>query len=477
MTTPDLTTLLPLLVLSGGALITLVVSALRRNHLLTFSLTLITLLASFLTLPTAAGQTPRQVTPLLIMDQYALFFIGFILVTSLVIAVLTYRYLQYHDEHREEYYVVLMLAALGSGALVASSHFISLFLGLELLTVSLYVMIAYLRTNQPPLEAGVKYLILAAASSAFLLFGMALLYAEIGTMEFAALGNKLAAGGYRAIYVLTGTALVLTGAGFKLAVVPFHMWTPDVYEGAPAPVTAFVATASKGAMFALLLRYFLATDAYNFTSAILAVSVIAIASMLIGNFLALLQTNVKRLLAYSSISHLGYILVALVAGGPMAAEAVLYYLVVYSASILGAFGIITLLTDGNGEPLRIEDYRGLFWTRPGIAIAMTAVMLSLAGIPLTAGFVGKFLVLTAGVGSAQWTLSIVLVISSAIGLYYYLRVIVAMFTQVEEDQVLRTPITMGGGAVLTVLTFIVIYLGVYPAPLVRLIENVIGSVV
>ncbi len=473
----DFTALLPLLVLSGGTLIVLVIASLRRNHLLTFVLTQITLVASFVTLPLAAAQAPRQVTPLLMLDQYALFFIGFLLATSFVVAALTYRYLQHHDEHREEYYVVLMLAALGSGALVASSHFASLFLGLELLTVSLYVMIAYLRTNQSPLEAGVKYLILAAASSAFLLFGMALVYADLGTMEFTALGEQLMSGNFQALYVLTGTGLILTGAGFKLAVVPFHMWTPDVYEGAPAPVTAFVATASKSAMFALLLRYFLATGAYEFTSVILAVSVIAIASMLLGNFLALLQTNLKRLLAYSSIAHLGYILVALVAGGSMAAQAVLYYLVVYSASILGAFGIIALLTDGSGEPLRIEDYRGFFWIRPGIAIALTAIMLSLAGIPLTAGVGGKFLVLTAGIGSAQWTLAVVLVISSAIGLYYYLRVIVAMFTPVDEEAVLRTPLTLGGGAILTVLTLAVIYLGVYPAPLVRLIESVIGSVV
>jgi len=477
MTATDLTTLFPLLVLSGGALLVLVIAAFRRNHLMTFLLTLLTLAASFATLPVAANLAPRQVTPLVAMDQYTLFFIGLLLAITFIVAILTYRYLEYQDEHKEEFYVVLMLAALGSGALVASTHFISLFLGLELLTVSLYIMIAYLRSSQPPLEAGVKYLILAAASSAFLLLGMALVYAELGTMEFAEIGARLSGGEFRMMYILTGTALVLTGAGFKLAVVPFHMWTPDVYEGAPAPVTAFVATASKGAMFGLLLRYFMATQAYNFSTVILAISVIAIASMLIGNFLALLQTNFKRLLAYSSISHLGYLLVAFVAGGEMAAQAVLYYLVIYSVTILGAFGIITLLTDASGEPTRINDYRGLFWDRPGIAVSLTAIMLSLAGIPLTAGFVGKFLVLTAGVGSAQWTLAVVLVISSAIGLYYYLRVVVAMFTPLEREEGIQVPLSMGGGVVLTALTILVIYFGVYPAPLVRLINNVIGSIV
>src|SRR5205823_6514881 len=226
--------------------------------------------------------------------------------------------------------------------------------------------------------------------------------------------------------------------GFKLAVVPFHMWTPDVYEGAPAPVTAFVATVSKGAVVALLLRYLVQTGASTYRPVLLALSLIAVASMLVGNVLALLQHNVKRLLAYSSIAQLGYLLVALVAGGPRAAEAVTYYMVAYMVTTLCAFGSVTVLSGTTADADTLEVYRGLFWRRPGVAVVLAAALLSLAGMPLTAGFVGKFYVLAAGVESALWLLVVLVVCNSALGLFYYLRLVVTMCAPLPREAMVPT---------------------------------------
>ncbi len=478
MAAEDFTALLPLIILAGAALVVLLQSAIKRSHITALLLTCLGFAAAFVSMFYSAEELPRQVTSLLIIDQYAIFFMGLILFAAFAVAIFGYNYLNLYLENREEFYIVLLLASLGSSVLVASSNFMSFFLGLEILTVSLYVMIGYMRKNQFSLEAGIKYLILAAASSAFLLFGMALLYAETGTMNFNGIANAI--GGLvqvKGIYILAGTGMFLVGIGFKLAVAPFHMWTPDVYEGAPAPVTAFVATVSKGAMAALLLRYFIAIEGFEYKTIMLALSIIAIASMFIGNILALLQKNIKRILAYSSIAHLGYLLVAFIAGGGLAAEAVSIYLVVYFVTTLGAFGIISLLADKEGEKFMLENYRGLFWRRPWISLAFSGMLLSLAGVPLTAGFIGKFFVLLAGVGTALWTLVIILVINSAIGLYYYIRIIATMFSRAEseiEQKPMALPVA--GSVVLAGLTILLVYFGVYPVHLIKLIRDMVLAI-
>ena len=480
MSTTDLTAILPLLVVAAASVVVMLQAAWGEERSGGAGWTILGLAVALATLPLASAVSPRQVTPLLGLDRYALFYLGLILAAGLAVAALSDGYLARRGLAQGEFHVLLLLAILGSAVLVASSHFASFFLGLELLSVSLYALIAYPRPDRRSLEAGVKYLVLAGASSAFLLFGMALTYAETGTMEFARIGSVLGSGNLTSGYMLTGLGLMLTGVGFKLAVVPFHMWTPDVYEGAPAPVTAFVATVSKGAMFALLLRYFAQTNAYGYGALTLALGGIAVASMLAGNLLALMQDNVKRILAYSSIAHLGYLLVAFLAAGQTATEAVTFYLVAYFVTMLGAFGVVTVLSTGDRDADRMEDYRSLFWRRPGVACTFTAMLLSLAGIPLTAGFVGKFLVLSAGVGSALWILVFVLVVGSAIGLFYYLRIVVAMFAPttgegVEAVSPSVAALTPVSGLVLAVLTLLLLWFGVYPAPLIRMIQLAVGS--
>jgi NADH-quinone oxidoreductase subunit N len=336
-------------------------------------------------------------------------------------------------------------------------------------------MIAYSKDGEPALEAGIKYLILASASAAFLLFGTALIYAEAGTMEFSRL-RALSLNGPGFAVLLAGIVLTITGIGFKLGVVPFHLWTPDVYQGAPAPVAAFVATTSKAAMVALLLRYFYLSGAMGYRPVFLVFSLVAIASMCAGNLLALQQTNVKRILAYSSIAHFGYILVAFLAGGAMAIEAVAFYLVAYTVTLLAAFGIVSVLSDSERDADDLEDYRGLFWRRPVIASVFTATLFSLAGIPATMGFVGKFYILDAGAAAAAWPLIIILVVTSVAGLFYYLRVVVALYSATPEhaaaDRVVSpsNPAVWSGVFVLTVLALLLIWFGVYPTPLLQVIR-------
>jgi NADH-quinone oxidoreductase subunit N len=476
MTSADLITLLPLIVLSLGLVAIILLVAFYRNHPLTFALTLLVLTLSFFSLAVASSSSSVQITTLLTLDRYALFYMGLLFATTFATVGLSYGYLKVRPGNREEFYILLLLATLGAAVLVASTHFACFFLGLEILSVALYALIAYPRLWGDSLEAGLKYLILAGASAAFLVFGMALVYAGLGTMEFSRIASLLQSTLPEAgsIWVLAGLGMLVVGIGFKLAVVPFHLWTPDVYEGAPAPVSGFVATVSKGAVVALLLRFFLQIDFSAHSSLFFVFSLIAVASMCIGNLMALFQTNVKRILAYSSIAHLGYLLVAFLASGSMALTAVAFYLVAYFITTLGGFGVITLMSNEDRDADRIDDYRGLFWQRPWLGGVFTAMLLSLAGIPLTAGFIGKFYLVLAGVGSALWLLVVVLVLTSGIGLFYYLRVILPMYekTSGEEEAVALSPsVPVVGGVVVAGLTLLLVWLGVLPAPVMELIRT------
>src|SRR5271155_1673022 len=453
----------PLLIMSATAVIAMLAIAIQRNHLVVAAMTLIGIGASLLSLTFAASAIPRQLTSLLIFDSYSVIYMALILCAAAFVVLFSYDYLKRRHEHREEFYLLVLLATTGAMVLVVSRHFISLFLGLELLSVSLYALISYIRSKTVSIEAGIKYLVLAASSSSVLLFGLALIYAETGSMDLSQFATTL---NHTAKFpVIAGLMLVLTGVGFKLAVVPFHLWTPDVYEGAPLPVTAFIATVSKGGMFALILRWFHLHDAALSGTPGLVLSIIAIASMLTGNLLALSQSSVKRILAYSSIAHMGYALVALLAGGALGAPAATYYLAAYFTTILGAFGVMTILSGPQREAAFIDDYRGLFWRRPFIAAAFTAMLLSLAGIPLTAGFLGKFYVIAAGASQSRWILLFTLVVSSTIGLFYYLRILAAMYAKTEDTGPVTPMLPLPATLALAVLTGLVFLLGLYPTPL------------
>lgn len=481
MTLTDFQHLMPLLILTFAVLVSMLVIAVGRNHKIMYVITAVSFLAAFASLFELRDVGRYTIEPLLVVDGFGVFYIGMILLTALLISMLSYAYFEQREERKEEYYLLLLMATIGACVLVISKHFASLFLGLEILSVSLYALIAYLRKRERSDEAGIKYLILAAFSSAFLLFGMALVYASTGTMEFAGIATAIANFTELPLLLLTGFGMMIVGIGFKLSVVPFHMWAPDVYEGAPAPVTAFIATVSKGGVLGVLIRFFMEVDGFRYPTLVLIFTIVAIASMLAGNLLALLQRNVKRILAYSSIAHLGYLLVAFLAGNQMGVEAVTFYLVAYFITTVGAFGVVAMLSDKERDAEQLEDYRALLWRRPWTAAVFTAMLLSLAGIPLTAGFVGKFNILAAGVNTQLWLLVVMLALNSVIGLFYYIRIVAVMFQQPEAETEadprgkLRPSIYVASVGTLTVLALLLVYIGVYPSGLLQVIQGLMAT--
>ncbi len=468
----DLMKMGPYLVMLAGPVLLMIVIAIKRNHALTWFLTLVIFLLSFILSVTGIGN-PAMV-PLLVIDKFSLFYSALFSAVGFMITLTCYSYFEKSDEQKEEFYILLIFATLGSCTLVASRNFVSLFISLEVLSIALYAIIGYFKKTNHGIEAGIKYLVLAAMSSAILLFGIALIYLETGTMDFAKLGSSLMGNGMSP-WVLGGMAMLVAGAGFKLSVAPFHWWTPDVYQGASSPVTSFIATVSKGGMVGALIRLFIAVNGFNYPSMVVVVSVIAILSMFTGNILALLQNNVKRLLAYSSISHLGYIMITFLAAQNHGVEAATFYLVAYFATTLGAFGVITFLTSKEeGEPEDINYYKGLFYRNPWLSAFFSLVMFSLAGIPLTAGFVGKFYIASAGVGVGLWTLLIVLAINSVIGVFYNLRVVATMFTKQEEGvkESIKPRLLTAGGLALVVIAFVIVWVGVMPEWIMDVIRNI-----
>jgi NADH-quinone oxidoreductase subunit N len=475
MTRTDFLALGPLIVLTLTAAAIMLQISIRRRHAVTVVLSVMGLATAFVCLPVAEKWSTGPVTGLMVVDFYALFYTGLILMATAATALLGYGYLKRLGGHYEEFYLLLILAAVGAVVLVTSRHFASFFIGLEILSIALYALIAYSRRRVQSVEAGLKYLVLAAASAAFLLFGMALIYANTGALDFATMAARLPSPpvpGDRLI-LLAGMGLLVVGIGFKLAIVPFHMWTPDVYQGAPAPVTGFVATVSKTAMVALLVRLFAPVNLLSHESVFWMFAVVAFASMVGGNLLALLQNQVKRTLAYSSIAHMGYLLVAFMAGGRIAVQAVTFYMTAYTITTLGAFGVISVLSRKDRDADRLEDFQGLFFQHPWIGGIFIAMLLSLAGIPLTVGFMGKFFIVAAGLHSALWWLVITLLITSGVSLFYYLRIVVTLFRRPEDKQAVFLPepaMGFSGGLVLAAMTILLIWLGIGPGLLLALIH-------
>lgn len=487
MTADQLLLLLPIILVSATAVVVMLMIAFRRRHFLSCMMSCTGLFLALLSLVVVAPLSPGQVTPLLSIDAYANFFTGLILLAAIAICLFSYSYLSNLEDHKEEFYLLLAIATLGALLLVQSTHFVSAFLGMEILGISLYGMAAYplhqQRTAQYPLEASFKYLVLSAVSSGFVLFGMALIYAQTGTLAFSDLGPEyMASSPAGSAYFAAASLLILSGFAFKLSLVPFHLWTPDVYEGAPVPTTTYLATIGKLAMFGLLLRFTHITGILDNALLLNVLALVAAASMLIGNLLALRQQNLKRLLAYSSIAHMGYLLFALLAGAgmstgdiaPLGNEAVVFYLVTYTVMSLGAFGVLAILSDSAHEADLLDTYQGMFWRDPWLASILIVMLLSLAGIPLTMGFIGKFYVFAAGVQAGYWWLLLVMVVGSGIGLYYYLRVVYTLIAGESRPE----PLTLITEArhllphcVLALVLVSVLYYGILPGQLMNWVQS------
>ena len=476
MNASQLMALMPILTLSLTAVVLMIQASIKRDQIVAWWITA----AGFLLSIWAAGyarEFNQSVTVLLEVDDWGLFFSTLILFASLVSLILSRESFLREGERKEEYYLLLVLSVLGALVLVQSSHMVSLLLGMELMGVALYGMIAFPERGELPLEAAIKYLVLSACASAMLLFGFALLYAATGDLTYAGIGAAAGtAYGQEPLVMMVGSAMILAGLGFKLSVVPFHMWTPDVYQGAPTPVTVFLATVSKGAVFVALSRFYVAAELYQYSTLILALSIVAAISMLFGNWLALQQDNIKRLLAYSSIAHFGYLLLALIAmsyaqamtEAQLIGEAVTFYLTAYILTTLTAFAVVTHLSGEDEKSLSIGAFDGLFWRQPLQACGLSVALLSFAGIPLTAGFIGKFYLINVAIQSQLWVLMAALVLGSAIGIYYYLRFIFAMSKTSAMTANDSSPSIIGAQDVLTLLLLVlVILLGSWPQPFIE----------
>jgi len=404
-------------------------------------------------------------------DELSLFLQAAILGIAAVAVLLSPSYLRANGMERGDYYALLLFSVVGMMGLVSSLELVSIFVALEIMSIALYGMAGMDRRRVESQEAALKYFVTGAFASAFFLYGIALLYGVSGSTQLEKVQRSLAVlSSEPSMLAVLGAAMLLVGFGFKVASVPFHMWVPDVYEGAPTPATAFMSAGVKAAAFGALLRVF------DFALLALAahwrplVAVLAIVTMVVGNLAALAQTNLKRMLAYSSVAHAGYLLTAFVAAPILAGEAMLFYLVAYAAVNLGAFGTIAALAREGKEPLALRDVAGLAQRRPALAAALAVFLVSLTGIPVTAGFVGKFYLFTAAVsvGFVGVVLAVVGVVMSVVSAYYYLGVAVAMYMRepVGEDD--WAPVSPAAGFALAVCVAVTLVLGVWPAPLLTL---------
>ncbi|CAO96262.1 NADH-quinone oxidoreductase subunit NuoN [Erwinia tasmaniensis] len=477
ITPQQLIALLPLLIVGLTVVVVMLSIAWRRNHFVNATLAVVGLNLALFSLYFVGQAGPMDVTPLLRIDAYSMFYTGLVILASLATCTFAYPWLATYPDNREEFYLLVLIAALGGVVLASASHLASLFIGIELISLPLFGLVGYAFQQKRSLEAAIKYTILSAAASSFLLFGMALVYADSGNLGFMALGRSLNDDVIHQPLLLAGLGLMIVGFGFKLSLVPFHLWTPDVYQGAPAPVSTFLATASKIAIFGVLMRLFMYAPMANSEGVRTVLGIIAVASMLFGNLMAISQSNIKRLLGYSSIAHLGYLLVALIAvqSQQLSVETVGVYLAGYLFSSLGAFGVVSLMSSPYRGPdaESLYSYRGLFWHRPILAAVMTVMMLSLAGIPMTLGFIGKFYVIAVGVNAHLWWLTGAVVLGSAIGLYYYLRMTVSLYLSPPELMQRDSPANWAftaGGVVVLISAILVLVLGIYPQPLISLVN-------
>ncbi len=480
--------LLPQIVVAATSIVVMLMIAAKRMYTPSFWVTTTGLTVAFVVMIVARAAQP-EVGPVSIffaLDGASRFMGALVLAVNILTALLSYRYYRDYDDNREEFHLLLLLETLGSLVLVASSHFVSFLLGLELLSVPLYGLLGYVRDRDHPFEAATKYFVLTAGASAIIVFGFALIYYQTGTLSLPELSQKLTTG--LDAVTAAGLVLVLAGLAFKLAVFPFHMWAADVYQGSPLPSTAVIATASKIAVFAFLYRFLgpmlhPAAGASVLHSLDLAITVLAVASMLGGNLLALRQTNVKRLLAYSSTANLGYLLIPLAAGSPQSLHSAFFYLAVYAAANMGILGTLTLSSTSASESTELDDYTGLLYRRPVVSAGFILMALSLAGLPLSAGFFGKLYLFEAGMAAGRWVLIGVFVAGSVIGLYYYLRLV---FVQLSRSPVVETgtpgtptPTALtdtaaNPGALVTLaVTFVfVLGIGIFPQQLLSLLRTV-----
>jgi len=476
MSFSELMPLAPVMIVALTAIVVMILTAIKRNHNLIATATVVGLNLSviYILMEMFGGHfVPANVMGMFMVDPFTMLYQLLILIAALACSTLSHAYIETYKSNREELYILLLTSVVGAMLMVSSSHYASFFISLELMSIPVYGLLAYTHQRARSLESGVKYLVLSATASAMLLMGMAYIYAYTGSLSFYDSVQALMQAIQQPM-VIIGLGLIIFATAFKLSLAPFHKWTPDVYAGAPAPMATFLATAAKVATIGLFVRYILTSGAILIESLVTIITIIAVLSILVGNLLAVRQVNLKRILGYSSISHFGYLLIALVSMTYVSLGSVSVYVITYVLTTIGAFGAVALMSspyNNLDEAESLADYRGLFWRRPVLTATLTVMMLSLAGIPLTAGFIGKFLVVMAAVTTQHWFLAAMVIVGSGIGLYYYLRVMVVMYMTPPETPRIDADKHWGqkvGGLMVLGAAVLVLFLGIYPDPMIKL---------
>jgi NADH-quinone oxidoreductase subunit N len=464
--------ILPALIVLATAAAVLILDLLppreRKGHLPVVAVAGV--VAALLAVTWLWGTSTRVFGDMVVLDGLALFLQLVICYATGLVLLLSIDYLARQGLETGEYYALVLFAAVGMLLMTSAADLMIVFLALELMSLSLYVLAGYFRARLSSGEASLKYFLLGAFASAFFLYGLALVFGITGTTTL----SRFPAGAAGDPLFMVGVALLLVGLGFKISSVPFHMWAPDVYEGAPTSVTALIATGSKVAAFAALIRLLLGGIGAEETDWTLLMWALAALTMTVGNVAALAQSNLKRMLAYSSVAHVGYMLVGLVAGGALGHGAVLFYLLVYTFTTAGAFGVIVLLERSTGEGVQLDDYAGLARHHGVLALALTFFLLSLIGIPPLGGFVGKFYLFGAAVRGGYIGLAVIGVLNSALAAYYYLRLIVYMYMREPAGAAPAPAPSFAGGLALAVALCGIVALGVVPAPFIDLAQAAVS---
>ena len=464
--------ILPLIILTAGGLAVLCAGPFlpRRPPWLLFGLSLLTTLGAIAAALLVAPSSPDYLG-LLDLGEYARFFTVLLLAITLFTLLFLHRYSQARGFAGDELFALMIFAALGMVLVAAASDWLIFFLGLELLSLCLYVLIAIRRAAAVGQEAGIKYFILGAVASGFLTFGIALLYAATGTLEIKASLAGLTQAASLPVYGLA-LILIFVGIGFKISLVPFHLWTPDVYEGAPAPVTAFLSAGSKVALFAALIRFALNLAEPAWEMAWPVLWVLAALTMAVGNLTAIYQTRVKRLLAYSSVAQMGYVLMALVAVKQGSLQALLFYLAVYAVMDLGAFGVLGALSEPQADLDELEDFQNLGYSHPWRSLVFGFCLLSLAGLPPAAGFLAKLILFWAVIKGGFVILAVVGIITVIISIYYYFKVLLALYMRPASRELQITPADWASSLAGILVFLLILWLGLFPTPLLSVIDQV-----
>jgi NADH-quinone oxidoreductase subunit N len=470
------TSIAPHMALAAGGIVLLMLAISRRRQdtALAFTFALASVALAFMLALRLWGRQEVGFGGMLALDGFGTSFSLVFLLGAAVAILLSANHLERSYLLYPDYFALILFATLGMMFLASATNLVMMFLGLETLSVSLYVLAGQRRTDPHSLEAALKYFLLGAFATAFFLLGVALLYGACGSLALAQIGQALAQDGSRPNALLAfGFLMLLIGFGFKIALVPFHMWTPDVYHGAPAPISGFMATGSKAAAFAALVRLFLGAAGGSAAQWTDLLWLLAVLTMTAGNVIAVVQDNVKRMLAYSSIAHAGYVLTGVVAANELSVPSVIFYLLAYTLMNLGAFGVVAALSTREGERQEISRYAGLGHTQPALGAAMALFMFSLAGIPPTAGFMAKLYVFNAALKSGYLWLVILGVVNSMVSVYYYLRVVVYLYMRDPEEGVAIAPLPKGLAVGLAICGLGVLWFGVYPASAVDFLRRAV----